>query len=191
VTNRKRAEAILLQSEARFDSLIRNALDIITILDADGTIRYESPAVERIFGYQPAELVRSNAFDLVHPDELPSTYAAFLEAFADPTLTPIVEFRFRHKDGSWCWLEATGTNLLPDPAVGGFVVNSHDVTGRKAADDALRQREAGLAEAQRLAHIGSWEWDIASNHVTWSDELYRIVGTTREEFVPSYEGYLA
>jgi len=191
ITERKRAEERLQQSEGRFGSLIRNALDIITILDADGTIRYESPAVERIFGYQPEELVGSNAFDLVHPDELPSTYAAFLEALADPTLTPIFEFRFRHKDGSWRWLEATGTNLLADPAVGGFVVNSHDVTGRKAVDDALRQREASLAEAQQLAHIGSWEWNIASNHVTWSDGLYRIVGTTREEFVPSYEGYLA
>lgn len=119
------------QSEARFGSLIRNALDLITILDADGTIRYESPAVERTFGYQPDELLGRNAFDLIHPEDLSATYAAFVTALDDPGITPTVEFRFRHRDGSWRWLEATGTNLLADPAVGGLVVNSRDVTERK------------------------------------------------------------
>lgn len=119
------------QSEARFGSLIRNALDIITILDADGAIRYESPAVERILGYQADELLGRNAFDLVHPEDLSATSAAFVSALNDPALTPTVEFRFRHRDGSWRWLEATGTNLLADPAVGGLVVNSRDVTERR------------------------------------------------------------
>ncbi len=119
------------QSEARFDSLIRNALDLISILDADGTIRYESPAVQRTLGYQSDELVGRSAFQLVHPEDSPPVQDAFAAALNDPAYTPTLEFRFRHRDGSWRWLEATGTNLLADPAVGGFVVNSRDVTGRR------------------------------------------------------------
>jgi len=189
-TDRKQAEEALRQSEARFSSLIRNALDIVTILDADGTVRYESPAIERIFGYQQQELIGRNAFELVNPDDAPPTYAAFLTMLDDPTLTPTVEFRFRHKDGSWRWLEATGTNLLTDPAVGGIVVNSRDVTERKAAEGALRRSEAGLAEAQRLACLGSWEWHIATNHSTWSAGMHHLMGTTPERLSPSYEGFI-
>ena len=125
------------RSEARFSSLIRNALDIITILDADGTIRYESPAVVRALGYQPDELIGRNAFQIVHPDDLPQVLVEFRATLNDPTHSPLVEFRFRHKDGSWRWLEATGTNLLADPTVGGLVINSRDVTERKEIQQQL------------------------------------------------------
>ena len=155
ITERKLSEDALLQSTARFDSLIRNALDIITIIDVDGTITYESPAFERVFGYEPNELDGTNAFGLVHPDDLPAVYAAFLNTLDNPAVTPTVEFRFRHKDGSWRWLEAIGTNLLADPAVVGIVVNSRDVTERRGAEDRLRASESRqgelLAEASRQA----------------------------------------
>jgi diguanylate cyclase (GGDEF)-like protein/PAS domain S-box-containing protein len=140
ITDRKADEDAVRQKEARFSSLIRNALDIITILQADGTISYESPAIQRIFGYQPDDLIGLNAFTFVHPDDLGPTHAAFLDALRDPSFTPQVEFRFRHQDGSWRWLEATGTNLLADPAVNGVVVNSRDVTERKQADADRAQR---------------------------------------------------
>jgi len=140
ITERKEAEDALQQSKARFDSLIRNALDIITIIDAAGTMLYKSPAVERVFGYQPDELVGRNAFDLIHPDDLAGVYPTFLKMLEDPALTPTVEFRFRHRDESWRWLEATGTNLLADPAVGGLVVNSRDITERKEIEAELRHQ---------------------------------------------------
>ncbi len=176
-------------SEARFHSLIQNALDMITILDADGLIRYVSPAIERNLGYRPDDMMWRKV-DLVHPDDQPSLGAAFLAARQDPALTPTVESRFRHHDGSWRWHQATVTNLLADPAVSGLVVNSRDITERKEAENALRQREASLADAQRLARIGSWEWHQGSNHTTWLDELYRLIGTTPEECPASSERYL-
>ena len=138
ITDLRLAEIELRQREARFGSMIQNALDIISILDADGTILYESPARERVLGYHRDELIGRNAFELVHPDDLPSVAAAFATALDDPALVPTIEFRFRHKDGSWRWLEATGTNLLADPAVGGVVVNSRDITERKEVEDDLR-----------------------------------------------------
>jgi len=146
VTDQRRAEAAVRASEARFRSLIANATDLVTLLDPDGTIRYESPAISRILGHDPEALVGQRAFDLVHPDDRSLIRDAFGALVADATLRPTVEFRFRHADGSWRWLEATGTNLLADPAVGGVVVNSRDVTERRAAAAAL-DRERALIQA--------------------------------------------
>jgi PAS domain S-box-containing protein len=138
ITERQRAEETVRASEARFRSLISNATDIITILDAGGVIQYESPPIERILGYHSEELLGRNAFELVHPDDRTATWQVFECALADPTVVPTVEFRFRHSDGSWRWLESTGTNLLADPNVGGFVVNSREITERKRANEVLR-----------------------------------------------------
>ena len=149
ITERKRAEETVRKSEARFRSLISNATDIITILDAEGVIHYESPPIERILGYHREELQGLNAFEFVHPDDRAATWAAFQRAIADPGFVPTVEFRFRRRDGSWGWLESTGTNLLADPDVRGFVVNSRDVTERKRANEELQSAlEAAKAANQ-------------------------------------------
>jgi diguanylate cyclase (GGDEF)-like protein/PAS domain S-box-containing protein len=128
ITERKRAEEGLQRSEARFRALVQNALDIVTILGEDGTIIYESPAISHALGFQPEEMVGVDAFSLVHPDDLAHVRRRFKVALRRPGANVNVEFRFRHKNGSWRWLEATGTNLLTEPAVGGIVVNSRDVT---------------------------------------------------------------
>jgi two-component system, sensor histidine kinase and response regulator len=162
ITERKRAEEALRGSEARFRSLISNATDIITILDEHGVILYQSPPIERILEYRRGELLGHNAFDLVHPDDRAATWAVFERAAADPTFVPTVEFRFRHSDGSWRWLEATGTNLLLDPNVGGFVVNSRDITERKRANKELR---VALEAAQAANHAKGLFLDMMSHEL--------------------------
>jgi PAS domain S-box-containing protein len=150
------AQEELHRSEARFRSLITNATDLITILAADGTVLYESPAITRLLGYGVAELVGRNAFELVHPDDRAALWEIFARAVADPMLTPTAEFRFQHANGTWRWFESRGTNLLADPDVGGFVVNSRDITERKRTDETLRQaleaaQAANRARSQFLA----------------------------------------
>ncbi|HLL50147.1 MAG TPA: PAS domain S-box protein [Thermomicrobiales bacterium] len=142
ITARIEAEAVLRHSEARFRSLIANASDLITILGVDGAISYVSPPITRILGYDDVELVGRNAFDFVHPAERDAIWATFVQALVEPELQPVVEFRFQHKDGSWRWLESTGTNLLADDDVGGFVVNSRDITERKRVEGDLQEAEA-------------------------------------------------
>ena len=153
ITDLHHTQEALRRSEARFRSLITNATDLITILAADGTVLYESPPIERILGYDRDELVGRNAFDLVHPEDRAATWAAFADALADPTLVPTVEFRFLHQDGSWRWLESTGTNLLADDDVAGFVVNSRDITERKRIDEDLRAALEAAHEANRAKSV--------------------------------------
>jgi PAS domain S-box-containing protein len=127
-----------------FQALIENALDIITIIDAEGIIRYESPSVERVLGYKPAELIGLNLAELLHPDDA-SKATRFLKAIKSPAPegeTPIgqvMEVRFRHQDGSWRILESVA-RVLDTPSVTGIVINSRDITERKQAEETVRRQ---------------------------------------------------
>jgi diguanylate cyclase (GGDEF)-like protein/PAS domain S-box-containing protein len=140
VTERKEVEKVIKESEERFRSLVQNTSDIITILDADGTIDYISPAVERVTGYKPEEQIGTDAFRPVHPDDREQALSIFAEVLKSPGLHPPLEFRMPHKDGSWRYLEHVVNNLLEDPAVRGVVVTSWDVTERKALEEQLRHQ---------------------------------------------------
>src|SRR5215211_6186567 len=137
VSERKKVERVIIESEERFRSLVQYSSDIITILEADGTVRYVSPAVERVTGYRPEEQVGTNAFGSVHPDDKERALATFAAVLKRSGLHPALEFRVPHKDGSWRYLEHVVNNLLDDPAVRGVVVNSWDVTERKALVEQL------------------------------------------------------
>lgn len=146
----RRSRQALQESELRFRSLVQNSSDIISILDADGTIRYESPSIERILGYRPEELIGKNAFEFVHSDDRQRVINIFQEHLPTRGSISPVELRFRHRDGSWRTLEATGNNLLHEAGVAGIVVNSRDITERKRTEEVLHATEK-LATTGRLA----------------------------------------
>src|SRR5215207_1632519 len=140
VTERKAAERVVKESEERFRSLVQHTSDIITILEADGSIRYVSPAVERVMGYKPEEQIGTNAFGSVHPADREQASNTFAEVLKRPGLHAPLEFRVPHKDGSWRYLEHVVNNLLEDPTVRGVVITSRDVTERKALEEQLRHQ---------------------------------------------------
>jgi len=131
------AEGAVRRSEALFRSLIENSIEIITILEPDWTIRYDSPSIERTLGYRPDERLGRNAFEHIHPDDLVAVREALGRLLLAPGPGTHLEIRFRHKDGAWRWLEVRGNNLLADPNVRGVVVNAHDITERKRAEERL------------------------------------------------------
>jgi len=122
-----------------FHALIENSLDVITILSTDGTILYESPSVYRLLGYSLDELLGRNAFDMIHPDDGARARDALSEIVENRNSVLSAEFRFRHRNGSWRVIEATGSNQLDNPFIAGIVVNSRDVTERKKAEELLRE----------------------------------------------------
>lgn len=168
------------RSEARFRSLIENATDVITVLDATGVIIYESPSAGRSLGYQPEEMLGRRAIDFIHPDDVPATQAALARAMADPSGTHVLEYRIRHGDGTWRVREGSGRNLLHDPNVRGFVINSRDITERKQAEEALRAAEERRRFAMEAAGVGVWDWDVLEDTISWSKEMYLLHGLSAE-----------
>ncbi|HAV76922.1 MAG TPA: hypothetical protein DCX53_06160, partial [Anaerolineae bacterium] len=139
ITERKVAEEKLQQREERFRSLIENASDVITVIDDTAIIRYESPAIERILGYHPDELIGQLVFELIHPDDLEIVAEVLLRAFPTPGVVASVDFRFRHKDGSWRYLEAVGKSTFDENGRLIGIINSRDVTERKQAEETIHQ----------------------------------------------------
>lgn len=140
----------LARSEARFRSLIENGLDLISVLSDQGVFSYASPSNMRVLGYAPEELVGRSAFEFVHPDDALGVQQTFAGAVQHAGVTPAVEFRFRHRDGSWRFVEAIG-NVVDFAGVAAVVINSHDITDRKHMEEALHA-EAQVSQA--LAYAG-------------------------------------
>ena len=138
----QRGEKALRQSEDYYRSLTENASEVVSILDPDGLIQYESPSVERVLGWQSDELVGQNALDFIHQDDRELARQRLAEIRSIPEHRITVEIRFLHKSGAWRNLEVIGQNLLDNAAVRGIVVNSRDVTDRKAMEaELLRHRD--------------------------------------------------
>ena len=128
----------------------------MTVLDERGTVRYVSPAVERVLGYTPHELVGRAATELVAPEDAARIGDLLERAVREPGFSVRLEYRQQARDGSWRTLEAVGRNLLDDPAVHGIVVNSRDVTERRQLEEALR-------DAERLQAVGKLAGGVAHN----------------------------
>src|ERR1051326_8140667 len=149
-SERGRAVEALERREEHYRSLIENSLDLISILNIDGTIRYASPSHERLLGYHLDDLVGQNIFAFIHPDDMTGARTVFRNLDGAASL----QCRFRHSDGTWRVLESFGRNLSHLPGVSGVVVNSRDVTDRKRLEEQLHH-------SQRLEAVGRLAGGVA------------------------------
>ena len=131
------AETAARQSEARFRSLVQHSSDVILVTRADGTIRFVSPSAMRVFGYDPAAMVRQTVPELLHPDDRERAATFFRDATRAPGVSGPVEWRFRQPDGSWLHAEILATNLLHDATLKGIVLNTRDVSERRRLEEQL------------------------------------------------------
>ena len=150
-------------------SVVENSSVIVTIVDPDGTLRYASPAFGRVLGHDPEEAVGTmNVLDHVHHDDLPHVLEEIGKALSDGgVVTNGAEYRFRHADGSWRWVESVGTYLLDVPHVRGVVVQTRAVTERKEAEEALAERERRFSNVIADAHAVAYR---CLNQPGWPNE---------------------
>ena len=143
VSERERAERELQRSELYFRSLIENTSDLISIVDSRGVVQYESPSSQRILGYNDG-LKGQNIFEFVHPDDVAEVGDTFQRKLIGQRIGATAQYRFRHHDGSWRYLESVGNVMEPHEPLQ-IIINSRDVTERKWIEEAL------MAVAQNIA----------------------------------------
>ncbi len=183
-----RPQAIASGLDDAYRALVEMSGDAIIVRQDDRFV-YVNPAAVRLYGQQrPEDLLGKIMGDFAHPDDLPRIRArAALLAQSDEPL-PIEEFRLRRADGTYAVVE-----VLAAPFVfqgrRAVQVLIRDLSDRRRNELELRERERQLREAQRLAQLGSWEWDAMSGRATWSDEMFRIFGRDPSEGTPSPESY--
>jgi PAS domain S-box-containing protein len=128
------------RTQKRMQLLLENASEVITIYEEDETIRYISPSVETILGYGQKEMISKSDIDKVHPDHRTIWKDIFRRMLEHPEEKITVQYEYRAKDGSFIWLESTGTNCMANPAIHGFILNSRDITERRRAEQEQRMR---------------------------------------------------
>ncbi|MCG3175160.1 MAG: Sensor histidine kinase RcsC [Candidatus Omnitrophica bacterium] len=119
------------RGERYFKRLIENATDNVAVLEANGVIRYENPSVRALGGWNVEDLVGRNAFEFIHPDDVPQAWAAYQQGLRHPGDAYKATFRLKTKSGGWIYVESTGRSLLHDPDVRGVIISSRDVTERE------------------------------------------------------------
>jgi len=183
IDDRKSAEQELRRSEARKAAILDSALDCIVTIDHQGCITEFNPAAERAFGYRRDEVLGQQLADVIVPPALRQQhrqgFARHLATGETRVLGKRIEMTALRADGSDFPAELAITRIPLDgpPSFTGYL---RDITERKRAEDALRRNEAFLAEGQLLSRVGSFSWQVATDEIVWSAQLYRIFEIDRD-----------
>jgi PAS domain S-box-containing protein len=195
VTESRKNWDALQNSEKRFRALIENSTDAIVLVDPRGRVLYESPAYGRMTGHNIRARLGRSSFEFIHPQDQPAIVGILNELVQSPNRTTQATFRNLHKDGSWRWIESTATNLLGETSVQAVVINMHDITERRQAEENIRQRvtelevlyETGLHISSLLEpkEIGRKVIEVLSEKLAWRHASVRLVnpGTQRLELL--------
>ena len=193
ITDRKRTERDIQESRARLERIVETVPDGIAIIDTKGNITFANSAAERILGLHRSK-VTERRFD--DPDwEITALDGGPLPAEDLPAARVLrtgkavygIEHAIRTPDGTTTMLSINAAPMFATNGdLSGVVASFTDITERKRAEEALREREHSLSESQRIAHIGSWVWDL-TGPIEWTDETYRIYGVSPETFTPAVE----
>lgn len=193
VAERMRAEAERRANESRLRMTVETAQEAFVSMDEEGRIREWNRRARETFGWERDEVLGRPLAETIIPERFRQQHdegiRRFLETGEGPVLNRRIELPGLTRDGAEIPLEIT---ISPMRTGRGWVFNAfmHDISERKKDERMQERREAQLAEAQRLARLGSWEWDMEQDVVTWSEQLYRIFGIEPGTTELDYNSYL-
>ncbi|MBU1011171.1 MAG: PAS domain-containing protein [Bacteroidetes bacterium] len=184
ITDRKRAETELQESEARYRMLFNSAPVGIVVSDLEGRYLDANLAMCRMLGYSYDEFVSMNAKDIVIPSEIRHIDPAIRASQTGNNFNR--EWELRRKDGSRFTAEVIVASL-PDGKPLGMV---RDITDRKQAEEEIRKLNERISTATKASKVGIWDWDIEKNQLFWDDQMYLLYGIKKEEFSGAYEAWI-
>src|SRR5437867_6597843 len=182
VTERELTEEALRQSEERWRSVFENSAIGVALTDLNGRFLATNHVYQTMVGYTEEELRALCLLDVTHEDYREANWALITELLEGKRRQFQIEKKYRRKDGSLIWV-SNNVSLVPgSERVSRFIMAlSEDITQRKRVEVALQRSEAYLAEAQKLTHTGSWVWNVRTDALSWSQEVFRIYGYDPEK----------
>ncbi|HWJ90584.1 MAG TPA: PAS domain S-box protein [Flavisolibacter sp.] len=183
ITEKKRTEQKIRQSEEFYRALIAESLDGMILLDEEATIAFASPSVKNVLGYEVNEIVGRNGFEFVHPDDIKSAFESFQkEVIQNPDVKFIV-VRLLNKQGNWVWCMVRGHNLLKNPNVGRVAIYFHDDTLRKEASEALKESEKRFRTLIKELYVGVILQDAEGRVLMTNDATFKMFGVAESDLV--------
>jgi PAS domain S-box-containing protein len=189
ITDRKTAEQAVEETKEYYRRIFQQSSDFVLIIDKEGTIEDVTPGIEHVLGYEPDELIGTDSFSLVHPDDRERLTGAMTDVLENPEASVDIEYRSRASDGSYRWLEARGNNHLDDPLLDGLVASVRDISQRKERQQQLEELTTRLELALEETDTGVWEWNLKTDEVFWDEACERLFGYDPGEFPETYEGF--
>ncbi len=190
VTERKEAEEALRKSEQKYRRLVENAQEGIWLIDAEARTTFVNQRMSEMLGYSVEEILGQPVFRFADERWAEQARKNFEER--QQGSMGQMDFEFLKKDGSRLYALIEATPIFDDTGhFAGSLGCIIDITERKRAEERLRQSQTRLAEAQRRAHLGNWEWDPVTDESLWSEEVFRIFKMDPAQDPPSYETYLS
>ncbi|OPX70670.1 MAG: putative diguanylate cyclase [Methanoregulaceae archaeon PtaB.Bin108] len=184
ITERKAAENALAESELQYRMVVENAYEGIVVAQ-DGLVKFANPGVLKMTGLPLERMVERPFTVFIHPDDRELVSDRYQRRVRGENVPTFYDFRVLREDGRITWVQISSVLMSwkGRPATLNFL---SDITERKEVELQLRAAQEHLEEAHRLAHIGTWKWDIATDRVTWSQELYAIAGRDPTQPVPGW-----
>ncbi len=175
ITERKFAEEAARKTEDKYRRIIETTMEGITVVDSNFRISFVNPRISEMLGYSVEELLSMNVVDLHFPQHIDKKKEILNRRRRG--VSERYDDLMRRKDGSELWVRISATPILNDAGkFDGALAMISDITDQKRAHDALRESERELIEAQRVAQVGSWQWDPTTDVIIGSPECSRIAG---------------
>jgi PAS domain S-box-containing protein len=179
----------LSKSETLLSSIMNLSSDVIYVKDRQSRWIFANPALERIVGKSSDDLLGKNDLEIYSDHEIGRTILENDNKIMDSGKEKILEEVVETQDGIRSFISVKTPRFNNEGRVIGIVGISHDITRRKKIEEALKKSESSLAEAQHIAHIGSWEWNIKTGDITWSNELYSLYKLDPNKFTPTMSSF--
>ncbi|ESU25775.1 Bacteriophytochrome [Flavobacterium limnosediminis JC2902] len=188
VTEQVAAQEKLAFSEKRFKALVQQGANITSILDPMGVYLYVSPNYPDNVGYTEEELLGKNAFNYIHPDDVAQIKSDYTRLLSEKRVKSSI-YRFKHKNGDWCFFQSVGSNLIDDETIGGIVVNSMDITDQVTMQNELNRSNE---RSELLMKAGSeciWDFDLVNGELFMNESFKENFGIESKAMHENFEIY--